>query len=246
MSYVHSGGENASLIMMKSEETSENSREFARRPGGGRSGSNDADAGLRAQQQPCACCCCRQQRPHGSSYLGDLILLLAFGIPYILRMRWLAVLAVALPSTLAAAHDVGYTPQFGSLGQNVNRWLLRNQIASGSATTGRPFVVQDGSSNAVYNAHKEFEERWFEQPLDHFSNDTRTFRQRYWINTRHYNATKGGPVFVLDGGETSGRNRLPFLDTGIMDILPKATGGIGVILEHRYYGLLLHSTTVQS
>jgi Serine carboxypeptidase S28 len=32
------------------------------------------------------------------------------------------------------------------------------------------------------------------------------------------------------------QGRLPFLDTGIADILAKATGGIGVVLEHRYYG----------
>ena len=37
----------------------------------------------------------------------------------------------------------------------------------------------------------------------------------------------------LDGGETNGYDRLPFLDTGIVDILAKATGGVGVVLEHR-------------
>lgn len=31
-------------------------------------------------------------------------------------------------------------------------------------------------------------------------------------------------------------DRLPFLDTGIMDILAKATNGLGIVLEHRYYG----------
>jgi len=41
---------------------------------------------------------------------------------------------------------------------------------------------------------------------------------------------------VLDGGETSGEDRLSFLDTGILDILANATSGIGIILEHRYYG----------
>jgi hypothetical protein len=39
---------------------------------------------------------------------------------------------------------------------------------------------------------------------------------------------------MIDGGETSGEDRLPFLDTGVADILAKATGGIGVVLEHRY------------
>ena len=82
--------------------------------------------------------------------------------------------------------------------------------------------------------YKEFPEQWFEQPLDHFSDDAPTFKQRYWFSTRHYKP--GGPVFVLDGGETSGEDRLPFLDTGILEILSKATNGLGVVLEHRYYG----------
>lgn len=43
-------------------------------------------------------------------------------------------------------------------------------------------------------------------------------------------------MIVLDGGETSGEDRLPYLDTGIVDILAEATGGVGVVLEHRYYG----------
>lgn len=100
---------------------------------------------------------------------------------------------------------------------------------------------------------------WHSQPLDHFNkHDKRTWNQRYWINTRHYKPNTSAPVIVLDGGETSGANRLPFLDTGlscqstifvhslislqgIVEILAKATGGVGVVLEHRYYGALLPS-----
>jgi hypothetical protein len=145
-------------------------------------------------------------------------------------MRWLSILAAVLPA-LAAYDDFGHPHRVGSLAQSVNLWRLRQ-----SAAADRPLVVQDDSFNLMHGTFGEFEERWFEQPVDHFSNDSATFLQRYWINTRHYNATKGGPVFVLDGGETSGKNRLPFLDTGIVDSLPKATGGIGVVLEHRYYG----------
>ena len=48
-------------------------------------------------------------------------------------------------------------------------------------------------------------------------------------------------MIVLDGGETSGKNRIPFLDTGIVEILANATGGLGVVLEHRYYGALTKS-----
>ncbi|EGG03405.1 extracellular serine carboxypeptidase [Melampsora larici-populina 98AG31] len=61
-----------------------------------------------------------------------------------------------------------------------------------------------------------------------------TFAQRYWFDTTYYQ--KGGPVFLLDGGETNGQDRLPYLQDGILSILSKATHGIGIILEHRYYG----------
>ena len=37
-------------------------------------------------------------------------------------------------------------------------------------------------------------------------------------------------------------DRLPFLDTGIADILARATGGLGIVLEHRYYGRSLPVT----
>ncbi|CAL1716305.1 unnamed protein product [Somion occarium] len=74
----------------------------------------------------------------------------------------------------------------------------------------------------------------FTQPLDHFTDTGFTFNQRYWVSDRHFKP--GGPVIVLDGGETSGTDRLPYLDTGIVDILASATNGLGVVLEHRYYG----------
>ncbi|CAE6425463.1 unnamed protein product [Rhizoctonia solani] len=77
--------------------------------------------------------------------------------------------------------------------------------------------------------------QYFEQPLDHFDKSVnRTFGQRYWVNKEYYEP--GGPVFVLDGGETSGEDRLPFLQTGILAILANATKGLGIVLEHRYYG----------
>lgn len=39
------------------------------------------------------------------------------------------------------------------------------------------------------------------------------------------------------GAEQETQDRLPFLDTGIVEILARATGGVGVVLEHRYYGM---------
>ncbi|TBU56239.1 peptidase S28 [Dichomitus squalens] len=74
----------------------------------------------------------------------------------------------------------------------------------------------------------------FTQPLDHFSDTGFTFQQRYWVSDRHYKP--GGPVIVFEAGEGPGDERMPILDTGIIDILANATNGLGIVLEHRYYG----------
>lgn len=78
-------------------------------------------------------------------------------------------------------------------------------------------------------------------PIDHFHNDSRYephsdgfFNLRYWFDASHYRP--GGPVIVLQSGETSGEDRLPYLQKGIVAQLSQATNGLGVILEHRYYG----------
>jgi len=135
----------------------------------------------------------------------------------------------------------------------VNLWRLDQQEARERLAARRDLplrkglTVQDGwrpsgadvleSQNVKDFSVTEFEPQWFEQPLDHFDeSNPHTFKQRYWVNKRHYKAREGAPVIVIDGGETSGEDRLPFLDTGIADILASATNGIGVVLEHRYYG----------
>jgi len=78
-------------------------------------------------------------------------------------------------------------------------------------------------------------------PIDHFHNESKyephstgTFDNRYWFDASHYKP--GGPVIVLQSGEIDASDRLVFLQKGIIYQLAKATGGIGVILEHRYYG----------
>jgi hypothetical protein len=78
-------------------------------------------------------------------------------------------------------------------------------------------------------------------PIDHFHNDSQyaphsygMFNNRYWFDASNYK--DGGPVIVLQSGETDGVSRLPYLQKGIVAQLAQATHGIGVILEHRYYG----------
>lgn len=118
----------------------------------------------------------------------------------------------------------------------VNHWRLarRSQV---SQSESQLFSTSQTDVQSTFKSPKdeEFPARHFKQPLDHFDGSVKhTFQQRYWVNDRHY--TEGGPVIVLDGGETSGEDRLPFLDTGILEILANATGGLGIVLEHRYYG----------
>lgn len=157
-------------------------------------------------------------------------------------------LAVALISSFlllaanaASASGADYIRAHGA--QGINLWRLANRER---AIEDRPALVVQDNSATPFAAHtegpndsdSEFADQWFTQPIDHFSNSTDTFEQRYWINTRHYTPGSGGPVIVLDGGETSGEDRILFLDTGIVEILTRATGGVGVVLEHRYYGAL--------
>ncbi|KAH7032739.1 peptidase S28 [Microdochium trichocladiopsis] len=93
----------------------------------------------------------------------------------------------------------------------------------------------------VAAAAPDYKEYFLQTPVDHFHNESKyephsneTFGLRYWFDAQYYKP--GGPVIVLAGGETSGAGRLPFLEKGIVYELTKATGGLGVILEHRYYG----------
>ncbi|KIJ24620.1 hypothetical protein M422DRAFT_77168 [Sphaerobolus stellatus SS14] len=75
----------------------------------------------------------------------------------------------------------------------------------------------------------------FTQPLDHFDKTNKfTFSQRFWVNAQFYQP--GGPVILLDGGETSGTDRLPYISTGVAAKIANATGGLALVLEHRYYG----------
>jgi len=86
-----------------------------------------------------------------------------------------------------------------------------------------------------------YPEHNFSTPVDHFHNESQYaphsngfFPLRYWFDASHYKP--GGPVIILQSGEVSAVGRLPFMQKGILAELSAATGGISVVLEHRYYG----------
>ncbi|KAL7920236.1 serine carboxypeptidase S28 domain-containing protein [Trichoderma austrokoningii] len=81
----------------------------------------------------------------------------------------------------------------------------------------------------------------FSVPIDHFHNDSTyaphssdLFPLRYWLDISNYRP--GGPVIILHSGEFDSEGRLPYLQHGIVPILTKATGGVAVVAEHRFYG----------
>lgn len=116
---------------------------------------------------------------------------------------------------------------------NTNNLTL-NQLQS--ARNPRSLAKRaDTDPSLLYPAHN------ISVPVDFFHNETRyephsndSFNLRYWFDDTYYKP--GGPVFVLLSGETSAVGRLPFLQKGIVHQVIKATNGLGVILEHRYYG----------
>jgi Serine carboxypeptidase S28 len=78
-------------------------------------------------------------------------------------------------------------------------------------------------------------------PIDHFNDsDTRTYKNRYWINDRYYQ--EGGPVIFFDVGE-SGANEENINRTlgenGTLRAplrLAQRFNGMAVLWEHRFYG----------
>ncbi|XP_054156701.1 uncharacterized protein LOC128955089 [Oppia nitens] len=76
-------------------------------------------------------------------------------------------------------------------------------------------------------------DNWFDQRVDHFNtSDTRTYKQRYFINNKFYKT--GGPVFLMLDGEAEGTDY--FATAGAMARYAQRFGALAVELEHRFYG----------
>ncbi|KAJ2385606.1 hypothetical protein H4S02_004246 [Coemansia sp. RSA 2611] len=111
-------------------------------------------------------------------------------------------------------------------------------LAGDDAVGGSPEVGQIGSM-AKYalpvranDSPKLNTAYYFSQKTDHFGLSSSTFKQKIYINAQHY--TSGGPIFLLNSGETPASPS--YLTAGEPYTLAKATGGLLIIMEHRYYG----------
>ncbi|KAG9017151.1 hypothetical protein FRB90_001575 [Tulasnella sp. 427] len=163
---------------------------------------------------------------------GRLLNRLHAMLPRLIEVLYCASLAVAAKPSRDILH-IG--------GQGINLWKLQERINPTEWQNPPKLAVQlgidDSQASRSLPLEKKYPASYFEQHIDHNDTTIGTFKQRYWVDDRFYES--GGPVFVLDGGETSGADRLPFLDHGILAILSNATGGLSIVLEHRYYGELL-------
>ncbi|GAA5846293.1 hypothetical protein JCM9279_005895 [Rhodotorula babjevae] len=153
-----------------------------------------------------------------------------------LALAGLASVAAAEPLLTAKA----LRDSVPSLPLRLHRHLLaRERSAAHGAQAPAWTASSDQLAFSGTEAVQDYPAYTFEQLVSHDPavpppTPNATFSQRYWFDASHYKP--GGPVFLLDGGETDGAGRIPFLRQGILDILGRATGGIGIILEHRYYG----------
>ncbi|XP_064470915.1 putative serine protease K12H4.7 isoform X2 [Ornithodoros turicata] len=76
---------------------------------------------------------------------------------------------------------------------------------------------------------------WFRQRLDHFDpSNMATWKQRYYINKQFYR--KGGPVFLMLGGEGEAIRQMLTAGKLMMMTLAEKYGALALLLEHRYYG----------
>ncbi|KAJ1719135.1 hypothetical protein LPJ53_006043 [Coemansia erecta] len=75
---------------------------------------------------------------------------------------------------------------------------------------------------------------YFDQKVDHFGlRGNSTFKQKFYINGDYY--VSGGPIYLFNSGETPASPS--YLAAGEPFTLAKATGGMLIIMEHRYYGV---------
>lgn len=109
---------------------------------------------------------------------------------------------------------------------------------------GRPRLgVRRGHKNRARNSHSQsltatssnndYQTFYYDQPLDHFNYQPEsytTFRQRYFVNFKHWRgAKKAAPIFVYLGGESSSDEDVGYI--GFMMDNARRFGGLEVYAE---------------
>lgn len=120
------------------------------------------------------------------------------------------------------------------------------KLKSSAAKSGNADLIARQAETVQSDAHNVdpkslYQAHTIQVPIDHFLNESRYephgqgyFELRYWFDATYYQT--GGPVILLASGEDVGEARLPYMQKGILAQLSQATNGLGVVLEHRFYG----------
>lgn len=125
-------------------------------------------------------------------------------------------LFVALFALLAPAPSVGHR-------------LLRGRPVGKYGFLGLPVKRSDYYASPIAP-------QWQDQRLDHFDpTNTATWKQRYFVNFKFFNASGSSPVFLQLGGE--GEADPIWLEEGqVATNYAKHFQAVQIYLEHRYYG----------
>uniref|UniRef100_A0A8D8UV26 Serine protease K12H4.7 n=1 Tax=Cacopsylla melanoneura TaxID=428564 RepID=A0A8D8UV26_9HEMI len=103
---------------------------------------------------------------------------------------------------------------------------LNRMLSQKHGKLGEPF----GHDSVLYSLPPDL---WFEQKLDHFNvEDTRTWKQRYFVNSTWFK--HGGPVFLMIGGE--GEASPKWMVQGAWLDYAQHHNALAVQVEHRFYG----------
>lgn len=114
------------------------------------------------------------------------------------------------------------------------------------AIAAKPSSLRDATLQTKKSSNDEpssgkVREYTFSVPVDHFHDNPKyephssdLYSMRYFLDSSHYKP--GGPVIFLSPDEGSIDDRIPNFQNGIATLLAKATGGVAVLPEHRYYG----------
>lgn len=123
-------------------------------------------------------------------------------------------------------------------------YVIASLLSFASALPKSELVSRQAFSNGSSATRPEtYTKHSFDQLIDHFPDSTRypthtsaTFSQKYVVDNTYWSGDPDAPVFLYIGGEIDISFRYNMLQTGIMQILMNATGGLGVVIENRYYG----------
>ncbi|KAI9481590.1 MAG: peptidase S28 [Benjaminiella poitrasii] len=95
------------------------------------------------------------------------------------------------------------------------------------------YTTQSGNYSTI-SSSQAYQTYYINMPLDHFANNSITFKNRYWVNADYYKSN--GPIILYNGGEDAVDDVAYILGNSTMSQLTARLNGILVCMEHRFYG----------